>query len=180
MHSIRAFLYLLTALVFIQCNKDNEITDPYTECCGNRPVEFIFGNSSVYMPSAFTPNGDGINDIFYPFLNEYVHEIQTLAIYSKDLAVIYITSDMDVQNPAAHGWDGVDADGKKYVGPFTYSIGYLDEEGIVRGFYGSACSILCDSFAVTINSKTDCFFPAQHDGQGGLDANLPTLEEDCF
>lgn len=179
MHSIKYILFFFGTLLLVQCAEDDLVVDPYTECCGNNPVEFTVGNSKVYMPSAFTPNNDGINDVFYPFFNEYVQEIKSFFIFSEDGGLIYVTLEMDIQNPAENGWDGIGADGKKHAGAFTYSFEYTNEEGLTRGFSGSACSILCDSFAVTINSKTDCFFPSQHDGKGGLDASLPVLE-DCF
>lgn len=181
MYSTKLCSSLLVIFLFLQCTQDELIIDPYTECCSNnQPNEFTFGNSKVYMPSAFTPNDDGVNDVFYPFFNEYVHKINTMAIFLERGDLTYLTHDMDVQNPAASAWDGKDVDGKKYAGSFQYAFEYIDEEGTIRGVIGYACSILCDSFAVAINSKTDCFFPAQHDGQGGLDASLPTLEDDCF
>jgi hypothetical protein len=183
MYSIKLFLCLILVSLLIQCTTQDElVTDPYIECCSNnQPVEFSSGNSKVYMPSAFTPNDDGINDLFFPFVNEHVQEITSFSIFlGSGLDLAYISFEIDVQNPAASAWNGKDADGNKYAGSFQYGVSFTDEEGNTKGCIGYACSILCDSFAVAFNSKTDCFFPSQHDGQGGLDATLPTLEDDCF
>lgn len=179
----RLFLFVLTFSLFFQCKDDDgkiQATDPYVGCCGTTPVLFTVGNAKLYVPNAFTPNGDGINDTFFPTFNDKVSKIELFQISTPELGVIYLTLEVDKQNPIINGWNGIDADGNKYSGPFSYAMTVTDDTGYLQSFSGSACSITCDSFATVFKTKTGCFYPAQSDGDGGLDANLPILEEDCF
>lgn len=177
------FLFLIIASITIQCNDDDDPkqpTDPYVGCCGTEPVEFTIGNAKLYAPNAFTPNGDGINDLFFPSFNGKVSKIEFFTIYTSELGIMYLVTNIDVSNPLSNGWNGIDADGKKYSGPFRFNLKVTDDAGYLQTISGSSCSITCDSFATVFKTKTGCFYPTQSDGDGGLDANLPILEEDCF
>lgn len=184
MKKIKPFLILFCTVFFaFQCNDDDgpkQPIDPYVGCCGTEPVEFTVGNAKLYLPNAFTPNGDGINDLFFPFLNDKISKIELFQVSTPELGLLYLALEVDKQNPAASGWNGIDADGKKYAGLFSYHIQITDDAGSSQFISGSACSIVCDTFATIFKTKTGCFFPVQENGNGGLDASLPFLEEDCF
>lgn len=177
------FLLLLTVSICLQCKDDDgqkQPADPYVGCCGTDSVEFTIGNAKLYAPNAFTPNGDGINDLFSPIFNGKVSKVELFTIYTPELGVMYLVNNMDVSNPSENGWNGIDADGKKYSGLFRFNLSVTDDVGNVKTVTGSACSIICDSFATVFKTKTGCFYPVQSNGNGGLDASLPSLEDDCF
>jgi len=182
MGKIKLFFFSLSiTFLALQCNDDPmQPTDPYVGCCSTEPVEFTVGNAKLYVPNAFTPNGDGTNDVFFPFFNDKVSKIEFFSISTSKLGTMYLSLNVDKQNPATNGWDGIDADGKKYAGLFDYYIQITDDAGFSQFISGSACSIVCDTFAAVFKTKTGCFFPAQENGDGGLDASLPMLEDDCF
>jgi gliding motility-associated-like protein len=58
------------------------------------------------MPNAFTPDGDGLNDVFRPiarFVKDYddnTYRDYTLAIYNRWGEQVFHTSDLE------EGWDG--------------------------------------------------------------------------
>jgi gliding motility-associated-like protein len=60
-----------------------------------KPQEYVF-----YTPNAFTPNGDGINDVFQPIGNVIDLESYDLAIYDRWGQLIFQTKDPWT------GWDG--------------------------------------------------------------------------
>ena len=63
----------------------------------------------IYIPNAFTPNGDGLNDVFRPVVDlELVRQFH-LSIYNRWGERIFETSD------AAIGWHGKDAMAGVYV-----------------------------------------------------------------
>lgn len=70
------------------------------EGCYTDTVQYkvtLLGCSLVYIPNAFSPNGDGINDIFYVRGNV---ELVTFKIYNRWGENIFHTRDIN------QGWDG--------------------------------------------------------------------------
>jgi gliding motility-associated-like protein len=59
----------------------------------------------VYLPTAFSPNGDGINDRFYPQDGGDVLAINRFAIYNRWGTLVYEVFDLG-PNDAARGWNG--------------------------------------------------------------------------
>jgi len=59
-------LLILTPMILLLlgCSDDN-ITIP---CCPSEPVTITFENNVIAFPNAYTPNGNGINDTYQPFL----------------------------------------------------------------------------------------------------------------
>ncbi|MFM2226346.1 MAG: hypothetical protein RJA07_2548 [Bacteroidota bacterium] len=86
-------------------------------------------NCPVYiLPNTFTPNGDGKNDLFHPFLPyRFVDHIE-LKIYNKWGSQIFYTEDANV------GWDGK-SNGKDMDASQYYYVCYVYEirvNGIVK------------------------------------------------
>jgi len=71
-----------------------------------------------YMPTAFTPNGDGLNDVFRPVTNEIV-DIH-LMVYNRWGELIFETRDLE------KGWDGNFKGRKCELGVYTYILTYRD------------------------------------------------------
>lgn len=55
---------------------------------------------SVYLPNAFTPEGDGVNDIYYPVLRGVKKEGYTFQVFDRWGELIFSTHDLQ------EGWDG--------------------------------------------------------------------------
>lgn len=60
----------------------------------------------VFIPDAFTPNADGINDIFSVFTGKGVKSINFLRVYNRWGAQIFEALDIDPENSGQIGWDG--------------------------------------------------------------------------
>ena len=77
----------------------------------------------LWIPNAFTPDGDGINDIFKPEINnlEYLKEYE-MVIYNRWGGLIFITHEY------LTGWDGKFKGKDCSAGIYTAMIKYKDNE----------------------------------------------------
>jgi gliding motility-associated-like protein len=75
--------------------------------------------TSIYMPTSFSPNGDGINDIFLPKGDGIIE--YTLSIYNRWGALVFYSNDINV------GWDGmVDGTIADPMGTYVYVVTVKD------------------------------------------------------
>ena len=80
----------------------------------------VQNNQRVYIPSAFSPNGDGNNDILRPYASTEVKEILLFQVYSRWGELVYEKKDMLIESGTT-GWDGMITNGQKApVGVYLY------------------------------------------------------------
>jgi len=87
-------------------------------CSGISCVELLV--SSVYIPNAFTPNEDELNEVFMPVLNE-VHDYNFL-IYDRWGNKLFETSQPE------KGWDGYFKGRLCEENIYVYKISFMDNE----------------------------------------------------
>ena len=92
-----------------------------TNNCGTttRQVTVSNGLCKVFVPSAFTPNNDGLNDLFRALGTEAVTEF-TMKIFDRAGQIIFQTTDKN------KGWDGKLKGMEFSSGVFVYLIYYKD------------------------------------------------------
>jgi gliding motility-associated-like protein len=84
----------------------------------------------VYIPNAFTPDGDGINDVFRVFTGKGVTSINHMRIYDRWGNLMFNREDLplDVDNGGSEGWTGEYrgrlVDGGVYV--YTVEVSFID------------------------------------------------------
>jgi gliding motility-associated-like protein len=86
----------------------------------------------VFLPNAFSPNGDGVNDTFLPFVDEpNVQLIISMRIFNRWGGVVYEAENL-APNATALGWDGMRNEQAAEPGTYLYQvlIGFLDGEVI--------------------------------------------------
>ncbi len=95
--------------------RNNPVVKTMTDTCTN--VYLAKQNDSVLvcLPTAFTPNGDGKNDIYRP-IGAYLDSFLSfqMSIYATD-TLIYQSSNID------SGWDGTDVYKRKCTG-YRYDV----------------------------------------------------------
>ena len=91
----------------------------------------VTAEETIFIPNAFTPNKDQINDIYKPHVDG-VREYE-FYIYSREGQEIFYTNDINI------GWDGYVDAGKHYAlsGKYAYSINIIDIHGKKRNYYGN-------------------------------------------
>jgi gliding motility-associated-like protein len=101
-YSTQAQVYLLTVTDSNNCSNSIEVA--VMETC----PEYIF------IPNAFTPNGDGINDVYRVATRSLVSF--ELSIYNRWGQLIFTTTD------ASQGWDGKNVPADAYVAVVNYQV----------------------------------------------------------
>jgi gliding motility-associated-like protein len=76
-------------------------------CINNAKVTVFVtcNNGNVFLPNAFSPNGDGTNDRFYP-RGSGISVIKLMRIFNRWGEVVFEKENFNV-NDASAGWDGV-------------------------------------------------------------------------
>ena len=93
---------------------------------------FLIKNRPIYIPNAFTPNGDGTNDFFTIFGGKSGRKIQLLRIYNRWGALLFEGQDMDLGD-VSQGWDGTFKGERLQPDVFAFYalIEFLDDEVIL-------------------------------------------------
>ena len=96
-----------------------EVTS-YENCKSTDAIQILWAGTPFYLPNAFTPNGDGLNDSFgviprYDYISKY-----HLSIYNRWGQRIYETTDIN------KGWDGTYKSSSCMMGAYVYRIVYKE------------------------------------------------------
>jgi len=85
--------------------------------------------SNLLLPTAFTPNGDGLNETFYPVARGY-KLIKNFAIFNRNGAKVFEQKDFQPNNPSL-GWDGRTKGGKvENIQSYVWIIEGICENGM--------------------------------------------------
>lgn len=103
------------------CSLEFSVAIPQSEC-------------PIYIPNAFSPNGDGNNDIFkiYPH-PDFTGEFKVMRIFDRWGGQLYEAQNFSPEN---EGWDGTVNGQKLNTGIYTYFLEYLsngDTPKIIKG-----------------------------------------------
>lgn len=85
-------------------------------------IVFVVGRPITKIPTAFSPNGDGLNDVFRIEVYENFNLVR-LMIFSRWGDLIHETDDI------AAGWDGTAFGHVQPIGTYVYMIEGVDEKG---------------------------------------------------
>lgn len=107
-----------------------EVTDA-NGCIGyDTVVVNVVPDFSIFVPNAFTPNGDGTNDVLHllPFGN---FELISFQIYNRWGELVYETENIN------QGWDGIYKGFEQEVGSYVYYIKARSPLGKLTEFKGN-------------------------------------------
>jgi gliding motility-associated-like protein len=91
----------------------------------------VVADFSIYVPNAFSPNGKGDNDYFYPVLNGAAPEDYMLNIFDRWGALIFVTTDyLEKWDGTFHGYQ---AQQDIYVWKISYREAGNDKVNVIRG-----------------------------------------------
>lgn len=100
-----------------------EITDAH-DCSASAGIKVIspWKNCTVVMPGAFSPNGDGQNDLFRPKVYDAIHDYR-LRVYDRWGALVFAADTPET------GWDGSYKGMPAGVQAYVYICTYADSRG---------------------------------------------------
>lgn len=101
----------------LSCKSEAEFTVRVFDC----------KEENIFIPNTFTPNGDGLNDKFYP-IGYGVKLVKDFYVYNRWGEIVYEAHDFALNDPKI-GWDG-SYKGEKIMGDvFMYYINAICEKG---------------------------------------------------
>lgn len=94
-----------------------DVTEPNPE----EPV-FEKNNNKLFIPKGFTPNGDGLNDLFLVYASFEIENFD-MAIFDQNGRLVFKTKEITI------GWDGEMHGEGMPTGSYAYIINYKDKSG---------------------------------------------------
>ena len=102
---------------------------------------FVLEKNNLYVPNAFSPDGDGINDFFSVFSDSKATRLKSLAVYDRWGNLLFQSYDIPLNQPE-RGWNGTTSSGVRVpIGTYIYKaeVELLNEKtelvtGVVQVF----------------------------------------------
>lgn len=87
---------------------------------GDVTVTVTCDDNQLFIPNTFTPNGDGLNDRFYPS-GKGVGTVKRFAVYNRWGEIVFERENMPLNDPNA-GWDGTYKGSEAKPDVFVYIV----------------------------------------------------------
>jgi gliding motility-associated-like protein len=87
-------------------------------------IQVFKGGPSVFVPTGFTPNGDGRNDVIRP-IAAGMRYIEYFNVYNRWGQLVFST------RTNGHGWDGRINGVMQFTGTFVWTVKAVDFRGNV-------------------------------------------------
>lgn len=95
-----------------------------------------FSSGIVDIPNAFTPNNDGLNDIFYILGNKEIVTLKDFAIYTRWGEKVFQVLNAPSNDPA-YGWNGFSKGIRAASGTYVYVVTILSRNGTLNQYKGN-------------------------------------------
>lgn len=91
----------------------------------------VLSNHNIFIPNSFSPNGDYINDYFFPVLSDISEEDYNFIIFDRNGGVVFNSTDIE------ESWDGIHINKNVPNGVYVWKIIYkVNNELQKREKYG--------------------------------------------
>ncbi len=100
----------------------------------------------VFIPNAFTPNGDGTNDSFFPYVRSDVQKIIVFRVFDRWGNIVYQDFNIDPGEfeGGNRGWDGSIGGGLAPQGVYTYAAKIRFIDGVEKLYKGDVTLLRTD------------------------------------
>jgi gliding motility-associated-like protein len=91
------------------------VTDVYGCSAIDSLLIIVIPPDDIFFPDAFTPNGDGLNDEFFPILSGHT-QMQLLRVFNRWGELVFLSKE------PSSGWDGTFQGKPESMGAYVYSF----------------------------------------------------------
>ena len=102
---------------------------------GHVTVFVVCNGANVFIPNTFSPNGDGVNDVFYP-RGTGLFSIKTMRIFNRWGEVIFERNGF-MPNDQSGGWDGTYKGRKLNPDVYVYTVEIVCDNSSTLTFKGN-------------------------------------------
>ncbi len=102
-------------------------------------VNVICNNANVFIPNTFSPNNDGMNDVFYP-RGSGLFRIKSMKIFNRWGEIVYERNDV-TPNDVRAGWDGTYKGKSAPTDVYVYIMEIMCENNTSLPFKGNVTLI---------------------------------------
>lgn len=97
-------------------------------------VYVVCNNGNLFVPNTFSPNGNGMNEVFYP-RGKGLQKIRSFRVFNRWGELVFEAQNFNA-NDAAAGWDGTYRGKKLAPDVFVYSIEVVCENNEILSYKG--------------------------------------------
>lgn len=97
-------------------------------------VNVVYARADVFVPNAFSPNGDGVNDVFYP-RGTGIFRVRNLRIFNRWGEVVFERSGFQANDPNS-GWDGRSRGARLNPDTYIYVMEIIADNSTTQVFKG--------------------------------------------
>ncbi len=98
-------------------------------------IKTVCNGKNYFIPNTFSPNNDGVNDVFYPRGNN-LYNVQSMRIFNRWGQMVFEKRDFPA-NSAAAGWDGTFNGRPAPVDVYVYTIEVVCDNAQVIALNGN-------------------------------------------
>jgi gliding motility-associated-like protein len=102
-------------------------------------ITVVCNNTNFFVPNTFSPNGDGVNDVFY-VRGKGLHIIPSMVIYNRWGQIVFEKRDFAPNDPSA-GWDGTINGKKAPLDVYVYTIEIICDNSTLLPYHGNVALI---------------------------------------
>ncbi|HEY8387428.1 MAG TPA: PKD domain-containing protein, partial [Parasegetibacter sp.] len=102
-------------------------------------VKVICNEENYFVPNTFSPNNDGINDVFYP-RGKGIHRVESMKIFNRWGQLIFERRNF-MANDANAGWDGTIKGKPAEADTYVYIVEFICENATIIPFKGNVTLI---------------------------------------
>jgi gliding motility-associated-like protein len=99
----------------------------------------VCNNANFFIPNTFSPNGDGVNDIFY-VRGKGLNIIASLTIFNRWGQIVFQRKDFAANDPSA-GWDGNFNGQKAAADVYVYTVEIICDNSSLVPYHGNVTLI---------------------------------------